>query len=248
MERTLYFWRNSLDRGALISFLLTLEGAEKWAFRFFLLEEVTLLFSFILKADHEFEAGVKERIWPEGGSINAISVIMETPRPLTINIAALKQYSNSHSNMESRWQVGDILCRFLLTLTLLTITVSNAFHLSDIKNTIQHIPLTRESPDRGFRFLRGADFHFDKEIQELNHFRARRNAEDSVRVHNRTKITEEFELTGDNHTVAFLHWSGKKSPVSFAIEVDKSGAHAFCFVIIILSLLFLACLFVKNTL
>lgn len=138
------------------------------------------------------------------------------------------------------------MCRYLLTLTLLTITVSNGFHLSDLKNTIQHIPLTRESPDRGFRFLRGADFHFDKEIQELNHFRARRSAEDSVRVHNRTKITEEFELTGDNHTVAFLHWSGKKSPVSyncFAIEVYMNGCTCF---LLRHSLLFLACLFVKK--
>lgn len=30
---TVYFVRNSLDRGALISFLLTLEGAEKWAWK-----------------------------------------------------------------------------------------------------------------------------------------------------------------------------------------------------------------------
>ncbi|XP_078357974.1 VPS10 domain-containing receptor SorCS1-like [Oculina patagonica] len=134
--------------------------------------------------------------------------------------------------MESRWQVGGILCRYLLTLTLLTITLSNAFHLSDIKNTIQHIPLSRESPDRGFRFLRGADFHFDKELQELNHFRARRSAEDSVRVHNRTKITEEFELTGDNHTVAFLHWSGKKSPVIYIYTCGKvnqtESEHVLC--------------------
>lgn len=139
--------------------------------------------------------------------------------------------------MESRWQDPHILCRFLLTLTLLTITVSNAFHLRDLEKTIQHIPLTRESPDRGFRFLRGADFHFDRELAELNNFRVRRNAEDSLRVHNRTKITEEFELTGDNHTVAFLHWAGEKSSVSsncFAIEVKiKMVAHAFCFIIFI---------------
>ena len=123
--------------------------------------------------------------------------------------------------MESRWKAADILWHLLLIWTLLTITVSDAFRLRDLKNTIQHIPLTRASPDRGFRFLKGPDFHFDKELHELNNFRARRSVKDSVRAQNRTKITEEFELKGDNHTVAFLHWSGKKSPVSlncFVIE------------------------------
>lgn len=131
--------------------------------------------------------------------------------------------------MESRLKAADILWHLLLAWTLLTITVSNAFRLRDLKNTIQHIPLTRASPDGGFRFLEGQDFHFDKEMRELNNFRVRRSVKDSVRARNRTKITEEFELKGDNHTVAFLHWSGKKSPVSFycfAIEeLEKECVH-----------------------
>lgn len=118
--------------------------------------------------------------------------------------------------MECRWQVGNILWRFCLTLTLLTITDSIAFRLDDTKSTVKHIPLTKVDPDGGFGFLQGAGFQFERELKELNNFRYRfrRSAKESLRVHNRTKISEEFELKGDNHTVAFLHWSGKNSPVS----------------------------------
>jgi hypothetical protein len=42
MDRTLYFWRRSVDSGALIRILRKEEGAEKWAFRFLRLEEETL--------------------------------------------------------------------------------------------------------------------------------------------------------------------------------------------------------------
>ena len=129
--------------------------------------------------------------------------------------------------MESFGQVGHILCRFLLTATLLTITTCDAFRLRDLKNTVQHIPLKRVNPDGGFRYLGGAHSHFDEELKELHEYRVRRSAEGSLRVHNHTKITEEFELKGDNHTVAFLHWAGKKSPVScyvfaeFVIKIKK---------------------------
>lgn len=126
------------------------------------------------------------------------------------------------------------MCRFLLTLMLLAITTSDAFRLRDLKNTVQHIPLKRVNPNGGFRFLEGPDFHFDKELRELNEFRVRRSAEGSLRVHNHTKITEEFELTGDIHTVAFLHWSGKKSPVSsngFTIEIKSSLCLLTCFLL-----------------
>jgi len=116
--------------------------------------------------------------------------------------------------MESCWQVGHILCRFLLTLTLLAIITCDAFRLRDLKNTVQHIPLKRVTREGVFRYLGGADPHFDKELKELHEFRVRRRAEGSLRVHNHTKITEEFELEGDNHTVAFLHWAGKNSSVS----------------------------------
>ena len=118
--------------------------------------------------------------------------------------------------MESCWQVGHILCRFLLTLALLTITTCDAFRLRDLKNTIQRIPLKRVTPEGGFRYLPlgGANSHFDKELRELHEFRVRRSTEGSLRVHNHTTITEEFELKGDNHTVAFLHWAGKNSSVS----------------------------------
>ena len=124
--------------------------------------------------------------------------------------------------MESPSRAADISLHFLLAWMFLTFTVSNAFRLHDLNNKIQHIPLTRASPDSGFRFLRRPDFHFDKELHELNDYRMRRSVKDSVGMQNSTKITEEFELTGDNHTVAFLHWSGEKSPVScnsLAIEV-----------------------------
>lgn len=143
--------------------------------------------------------------------------LYNTLKPLTINSAALKQLSKNQSNisnMEVYLQVGHILCRFLLTLMLFTITTCNAFRLRDLKNTVQHIPLKRVNPKGGFRYLGGADLHFDKEMKELFEFRVRRSVGNSLRVHNNTTITEEFELAGDNHSVAFLHWAGKKSPVS----------------------------------
>lgn len=143
--------------------------------------------------------------------------LYNTLKPLTINSAALKQLSKNQSNisnMEVYLQVRHILCRFLLTLMLFTITTCNAFRLRDLKNTVQHIPLKRVNPKGGFRYLGGADLHFDKEMKELFEFRVRRSVGNSLRVHNNTTITEEFELAGDNHSVAFLHWAGKKSPVS----------------------------------
>jgi hypothetical protein len=42
MDRTLYFWRRSVERGALIRILRKEDGAEKWAFRLLRLEEETL--------------------------------------------------------------------------------------------------------------------------------------------------------------------------------------------------------------
>ena len=126
--------------------------------------------------------------------------------------------------MESWWQVGHILCRFLLILALFTITNGDAFRLRDLKNTIQHIPLKRVTPEGGFRYLGGTNSHFDKELKELHEFRVRRSAEGSLRAHNHTKITEEFELKGDNHTVAFLHWAGKNSSVS-NMFLSKLKAH-----------------------
>lgn len=47
-ERTLYFWRRSLHKGALISFRLTLDGAVKCALRLLRREELTFLLYFIL--------------------------------------------------------------------------------------------------------------------------------------------------------------------------------------------------------
>jgi hypothetical protein len=47
MDLTEYFCRNSLDRGALINFLLTLLGAEKCALRHFRRDEDTVLCFFI---------------------------------------------------------------------------------------------------------------------------------------------------------------------------------------------------------
>lgn len=169
------------------------------------------MLSFILKADHTRSRSKKERYRLEGGSINANTIIIRHPKPLTKSGAqALQQYHN----MESCWRVGHILCHFLLTLALLTIPTCDAFRLRDLKNTIQHIPLKRVTPEGGFRYLGGANSYFDKELKELHEFRVRRSAEGSLRVHNHTKITEEFELKGDNHSVAFLHWAGKSSSVS----------------------------------
>lgn len=103
----------------------------------------------------------------------------------------------------------------LLTVALLTITASSAVRLDDIiYGRIKHIPLKRTKPDGRFGFLREADFQqFDKELKEIHSdSRVRRSVDDAVRNSNRATINE-FELKGDNHTVAFLHWAGKKSPV-----------------------------------
>ena len=75
--------------------------------------------------------------------------------------------------------------------------------------------MKRTKPDGRFGFLRGADFQqFDKELTEIHDdfHRVKRSVDDAVRHSNRT-IIDEFELKGDNHTVAFLHWAGKKSSV-----------------------------------
>ncbi|KAJ7370362.1 VPS10 domain-containing receptor SorCS1 [Desmophyllum pertusum] len=97
---------------------------------------------------------------------------------------------------------------------------------------MKRIPLSRVNPDGGFRFLEGADFQFYKEVRELIEFRVRRSAEESVRSHNRTKITDEFELTGDNHSVAFLHWSGERSSVIYiftcGVVNQTESEHVLC--------------------
>ncbi|CAH3014982.1 unnamed protein product [Porites evermanni] len=107
--------------------------------------------------------------------------------------------------------------------TLLTISFTSAFRLNDvIDGRLKHIPLKRTRPDGRFGFLRGNDFEqFDKELRQLfiddgaeDHIRLRRSVDGTVRSHNRT-IIDEFELKGDNHSVAFLHWAGKKSSVIY---------------------------------
>ena len=50
---TLYFWRNSLDKGALIITLRTCDGALKWRFRFLRREPDTSLLNFILTCEME---------------------------------------------------------------------------------------------------------------------------------------------------------------------------------------------------
>jgi len=122
----------------------------------------------------------------------------------------------------------------LLTVTLLTITASSAVRLDDIiYGRIKHIPLKRTKPDGRFGFLREADFQqFDKELKELHSdSRARRSVDDAVRSSNRATI-HEFELKGDNHTVAFLHWAGKKSPVIYiytcAVVNQTQNDHILC--------------------
>lgn len=47
MERTLCFCRSSFESGALISFLRTLEGAEKYRLRHFRREDDTVLLNFM---------------------------------------------------------------------------------------------------------------------------------------------------------------------------------------------------------
>ena len=105
--------------------------------------------------------------------------------------------------------------------TLLTISFTSAFRLNDvIDGRLKHIPLERTRPDGRFGFLRGKDLEqFDKELRQLfiddgaeDHTRLRRSVDGTVRSHNHT-IIDEFELKGDNHSVAFLHWAGKKSSV-----------------------------------
>lgn len=119
--------------------------------------------------------------------------------------------------MESYSRIVDFLFLVALTIALLTISACSAFRLDDINvhGTLRQIPLQRKKPDGGFGFLRKTDSQqFDKELRELydDFHRVRRSVDDAVRSHNGS-IIDEFELKGDNHTVAFLHWAGKKSPV-----------------------------------
>ena len=121
--------------------------------------------------------------------------------------------------MEFRKLTVEFFFLVSLTVTLLTISITSAFRLDDIiiRGRIKDIPLTRTRPNGRFSFLRGADYQqFDKELRQLHdslgHDRLRRSVDDALRRHNQSMI-DEFELKGDNHTVAFLHWAGKKSPV-----------------------------------
>lgn len=132
--------------------------------------------------------------------------------------------------MERKCQTWDIFWRSFLTFTLFAITNCIAFRLDDSQSAVKLIPLTRVNHNGGYRFHRGNNFQFEREIKELNElrYRFRRSTGGSVRVHNNTRITEEFELDGDNHTVAFLHWSGKDSSVSFIACYNATcyGAHS----------------------
>lgn len=116
-------------------------------------------------------------------------------------------------NMECRCTRSvSFLFVVFLTVASLTIPVTGTVRINDvIYGREKHIPLKRTNIDGRFGFLREADFEqFDKELTELHGDRARRSVDDSVR---RSNITEEFELKGDNHSVAFLHWAGKNSSV-----------------------------------
>lgn len=106
-------------------------------------------------------------------------------------------------------------CLVLLCVMSLTFSVSSAIRIDDIiRGTVKHIPLKRNQPYK-FGFFREADFEkFDKEMVELHNDRLKRSVEDSVQQSNRS-IIHEFELKGDNHSVAFLHWAGKKSSVIY---------------------------------
>lgn len=97
--------------------------------------------------------------------------------------------------------------------------MSSAIRVDDIiYGRVKHIPLKRTQPGK-FGFLREADFEkFGKELAELHNDRAKRSVEDTVRQTNRSMI-EEFELKGDNHSVAFLHWAGKKSSVGCFVRI-----------------------------
>ena len=126
-------------------------------------------------------------------------------------------------NMEFWKRAVEVFFLVSFIVTLLTISTSSAFRFDDIvtRGRIKDIPLTRTRPDGRFRFLREADFQqFDKELREshdaLGHDRLRRSVDDALRRHNQS-IADEFELKGDNHTVAFLHWAGKNSSVRIAV-------------------------------
>lgn len=110
-------------------------------------------------------------------------------------------------------------CLVLLYFVVSTISVSSAIRIDDILyGRVKHIPLKRTQPGK-FGFLRGADLDkFGNELAELHNDRAKRSVEDTVRQTNGSLITE-FELKGDNHSVAFLHWAGKKSTVGCFREI-----------------------------
>ena len=150
------------------------------------------------------------------------------PQELRESVQSCKNRINS---MEfTRMSVHFFLFSSLIG-TLLTISFTSAFRLNDvIDGRLKHIPLKRTRPDGRFGFLRGKDFEqFDKELRQLfiddgaeDHTRLRRSVDGTVRSHNRT-IIDEFELKGDNHSVAFLHWAGKKSSVGILYLIKRAA-------------------------
>lgn len=145
--------------------------------------------------------------------------------------APAQSSKNGINNMKfTRMSVHFFLFSSLIG-TLLTISFTSAFRLNDvIDGRLKHIPLKRTRTDGRFGFLRGKDFEqFDKELRQLfiddgaeDHTRLRRSVDGTVRSHNRT-IIDEFELKGDNHSVAFLHWAGKKSSVGILHNIKRAA-------------------------
>ena len=77
--RTLYFWRKSLERGVVMIFLLTWDGALKCRFLFFLREEDTILLNFMIlqmHKNHSLSTTLRQVCIPGRGS-----ALIQTPLP-----------------------------------------------------------------------------------------------------------------------------------------------------------------------
>ena len=82
MDLTEYFCRNSLDRGALINFLLTLLGAEKCALRHFRRDEDTVLCFFIFGSVlYGWLFGFEHRSWQASKRLTMACVEGRPQRP-----------------------------------------------------------------------------------------------------------------------------------------------------------------------
>jgi len=115
-----------------------------------------------------------------------------------------------------------VYCHYLTLLSiLLFIWKTTALEYSDFEG-LKYIILDKSSSNNGNFYSSLFDSKGNVDHDKLKaHSRERRSTPEQYALPSNTTrhgfpSATEYEFKGDNHTVAFLHWSGTKSQVSFS--------------------------------